>query len=171
MSMPRRTLSLAFAASGLALGFASADEHAHQQEMGYFVPGQHNALGEAVAGSEPAAVEFNRATADQTAAYDRFFTENRQRHLQEVIDLVAFPTIRADPSHKDDMDSAAAWLKNKLETIGMQNVTVHLPDYPFITSEWMGAPGQPTVIFYGHLRWCCTGLGHGRHKTDRFDVQ
>lgn len=122
-----------------------------QQEMGYFAPGQQDAMGQPTAGPKTATVKFNRASAAQAAAYDKFFKENQQRHLKDLADLVAFPTLRMDPKHHPDVQKAAEFLKAKLVAIGMKNVKVHLPGYPFITAEWMGAPGQPTAIFYGHF--------------------
>jgi len=122
-----------------------------EQEQGYFVPGQHNALGDPKQADAPAGAEFNRATDAQVAAYDSYFKDNQERHLQVLADLVAIPTLRMDPNHAADIQQAAEFLKAKLDTVGMQNITIHLPDYPFVTAEWMGAPGQPTALFYGHF--------------------
>jgi len=94
---------------------------------------------------------FNHASEVQTAAYDKFFQENQERHLGELAKLVAMPTLWMDPNHRADTQKAAEYLNGKLDAIGMQNVTIHLPDYPFVMAEWMNAPGQPTALFYGHF--------------------
>ena len=99
----------------------------------------------------PSEFTFNHASEAQTAAYDKYFQENQERHLGELAELVAMPTLWMDPNHRPDTQEAAEYLKGKLEAIGMQNVTIHLPDYPFVTAEWMNAPGQPTALFYGHF--------------------
>jgi hypothetical protein len=44
-----------------------------QQEMGYHVPGQHDALGKPKVASDTATGTINRASAAQTAAYDKYF--------------------------------------------------------------------------------------------------
>jgi acetylornithine deacetylase/succinyl-diaminopimelate desuccinylase-like protein len=145
----RTLLALVLGISAIATTRIAAA--ADQQNMGYFFPRQQDAMGQPTAGSKPATVKFNRASAAQAAAYDKFFKENQQRHLKDVADLVAFPTLRMDPKHHLDIQKAAKFLKAKLDAIGMQNVTIHPPEFPFVTAEWMGAPGQPTVIVYGHF--------------------
>jgi acetylornithine deacetylase/succinyl-diaminopimelate desuccinylase-like protein len=122
-----------------------------EQEQGYFVPGQYNAMGEPKSASDAGKKQFHRASDAQIAAYEKYFKDSQERHLKDVADLVAFPSMRMDPKHHPDVQKAAEFLKAKLDAIGMQNVKVHLPDYPFVTAEWMGAPGQPTAIFYGHF--------------------
>jgi acetylornithine deacetylase/succinyl-diaminopimelate desuccinylase-like protein len=122
-----------------------------EQDHGYFVPGQYNALGRPQDASAKVTDTFNRASDVQLAAYDKFFKENQERHLKELADLVAIPSLRMDPAHHPDVQKAAELLKARLDAVGMKNVTIHLPDYPFITAEWVGAPGQPTAIFYGHF--------------------
>ena len=97
-------------------------------------------------------IEVNHATDEQLAAYDKWFTENEERHLKEVADLVAFPTLAMNPQNADDLKKAGEFLKNKLTDIGMKQATVHPGDgYPLVTAEWTGADGQPTVLFYGHF--------------------
>ena len=101
---------------------------------------------------DPKALEINRASDEQLKAYDDFFKENHKRHIQEVIDLVAFPTLAMIPEHADDLIKAGEFLKKKMTAIGMENATVHpAGGFPLVTAEWMGAKGQPTVVFYGHF--------------------
>jgi hypothetical protein len=96
-----------------------------------------------VLGGEPAPargsgklMKVNHATDAQIAAYDKFFTENEQRHLQEVKDLVAIQTLAMDPSKAGELVKATEFLKKKLTTIGMKNATVHPADgFPLVTAE------------------------------------
>jgi len=76
--------------------------------------------------------------------------DNQERHLKELADLVAIRTLRVDPNHHPDVQKAGEVLKERLEKLGLK-VTSYFPDYPFITVEWMGSPGQPTALFYGHF--------------------
>ncbi len=92
------------------------------------------------------------ASEQQLAAYDHWFTRHEDRHLQELTDLIAIPTLAMDPAHAADLIQAAEYLKGKLTAIGMDNATVHPADgLPLVTAEWTGAEGQPTVLFYGHF--------------------
>jgi acetylornithine deacetylase/succinyl-diaminopimelate desuccinylase-like protein len=96
-------------------------------------------------------LEVNHASDAQLAAYEQWFTENEEKHLKEVADLVAFPTLAMDPNRADELVKAGEFLKKKLTDIGMENAIVHPADgLPLVTAEWMGAEGQPTVLFYGH---------------------
>ena len=74
------------------------------------------------------------------------------RHVGEVAELVRFPTVASDPANAQVMLDAGKWLTDKLTAIGMDNATVHpAGGYPVVTAEWMHAPGQPTVLLYGHF--------------------
>lgn len=93
-------------------------------------------------------LEVNNASDEQLAAYDAWFTGNEERHLQEVADLVAFPTLAMDPEKGEELVKAAEYLKKKLDAIGMKKAKVHPADgLPLVTAEWTGAKGQPTVLF------------------------
>ncbi len=48
----------------------------------------------------------------------------RQQNLQELAELVAFPSISALPQHAPDTLAAAAWLRQRLTRAGMQHVAV-----------------------------------------------
>jgi acetylornithine deacetylase/succinyl-diaminopimelate desuccinylase-like protein len=85
--------------------------------------------------------------------YDRWFEDNFDRHVQELVEFVSIPTIGAEPEHTEDMQKGAQWLADKLTRIGMENATVHrlATPHPVVTAEWLHAEGQPTVLVYGHF--------------------
>jgi acetylornithine deacetylase/succinyl-diaminopimelate desuccinylase-like protein len=102
--------------------------------------------------TESKLIEINHASDDQLSTYDKWFTENEERHLKEVSDLVAFQTLAMDPGKAGELVKAGEYLKKKLTDIGINNATVHPGDgLPMVTAEWTGAKGQPTVLFYGHF--------------------
>lgn len=75
------------------------------------------------------------------------------RWLRELGELLTFPTISAIPSHRRDIRAAAHWLKNHLAMLGLHHARV-LPDpgggHPSVYADWLLAPGQPTLLLYGH---------------------
>ena len=90
-------------------------------------------------------LDLNRPTDQQVDAYDAWFIEHEARHLQNVADLVAFPTLAMVPDNAQDLIDAGEYLVEKLTSIGMQNAKVHPADgFPLVTAEWFGAEGQPT---------------------------
>jgi acetylornithine deacetylase/succinyl-diaminopimelate desuccinylase-like protein len=99
-----------------------------------------------------ALLKVNHASEQQLEAYDSFLKENDERHLNELKELVAIPSLAMAPEHAPDVRKAAEFIKQKLDAIGMQHATIHETDgYYTLTAEWMNAPGQPTALFYGHF--------------------
>lgn len=97
-------------------------------------------------------LKINHASEEQLAAYEDFYNDNADRHLNELKELVAIQSLAMVPEHAPDLLKAAEFIKTKLDAMGMQNVTTHETDgYYSLTAEWMNAPGQPTALFYGHF--------------------
>ncbi len=96
--------------------------------------------------------KVNKASEQQTKAYDAYFNKHENKHLKQVSDLVAFPTLAMVPAHAPDLKKAGDYLVKELTAIGMKKATYHPADgFPIVTAEWMEAKNQPTVIFYGHF--------------------
>src|SRR5215471_6311691 len=76
---------------------------------------------------------------------------HRGRYLEELKEFVRFPTVSSQAKHAPDLGNCARWLARHLERIGLQNVTILLPERrPIVYGEWLRAPGRPTVLIYGH---------------------
>lgn len=80
-----------------------------------------------------------------------YFVHNRERHLTELKEYLAIPSISALPAHKEDMKQAAEWTANMLKQIGLEKAEIFIgKGHPIVYGEWMKAPGMPTVLVYGH---------------------
>lgn len=80
-----------------------------------------------------------------------FIELHRDRYLDELTQFLAIPSISALPDHREEVRRCAAWVADEIRRIGVETVTVHeTPGHPIVYAEWMGAPGAPTVLFYGH---------------------
>ena len=76
---------------------------------------------------------------------------HKSEFLNTLKEIVSIPSISTDPGHHLDMQQAAEWLANRLQALGMQNVAVMPSDgHPLVFGEWLGAPGKPVVLIYGH---------------------
>ena len=76
---------------------------------------------------------------------------SRDRYLEELNALLAIPSVSALPEHAGDMRRCADALAEHLRRIGLQNVrVVETPGHPIVYGDWLGAPGAPTVLVYGH---------------------
>ncbi len=80
-----------------------------------------------------------------------FINVNRERYLDELKALLAIPSISALPEHAEDVKRCATWCADEMRRIGLNNVRlIDTPGYPVVYGEWLGAPGAPTLLFYGH---------------------
>ncbi len=80
-----------------------------------------------------------------------YINTSRDRYIDELKQYLAIPSISALPQHADDVRRAADWSVSELTRIGMQNAKLfETPGYPVVYAEWLGAPGAPTILFYGH---------------------
>jgi acetylornithine deacetylase/succinyl-diaminopimelate desuccinylase-like protein len=75
----------------------------------------------------------------------------RDAILERLKTLLRMPSISTDPAYADAMQAARDYLLQRLRTMGMQNVQVlQGGGQPAVFGEWLGAPGRPTLIVYGH---------------------
>ncbi|MBN1967346.1 MAG: M20/M25/M40 family metallo-hydrolase, partial [Anaerolineae bacterium] len=80
-----------------------------------------------------------------------FVTANRQRFLDELIDLIKIPSVSTLSERKPDMLRAAAWLVEQLRDLGFTARQYETPGHPVVYGEWLQASdGAPTVLVYGH---------------------
>jgi acetylornithine deacetylase/succinyl-diaminopimelate desuccinylase-like protein len=80
-----------------------------------------------------------------------FLITNRDRYLAELKTWLAIPSVSALPEHAADMKRCADWTADEMRRIGLENVRlVETPGNPVVYGDWLGAPGAPTILFYGH---------------------
>ncbi len=76
---------------------------------------------------------------------------HKDHYLSQLKEFLAIPSVSSQSTHNADTRRCAEWVANEMRTIGMQNVQIfETPGHPIVYSEWLGAPGKPTVLFYGH---------------------
>ncbi len=80
-----------------------------------------------------------------------FIDSNKERYLAELKEFLAIPSVSSQKNHNPDTRRCAQWVADHMKTVGMQNVQIfETPGHPVVYSDWKGAPGKPTVLFYGH---------------------
>jgi acetylornithine deacetylase/succinyl-diaminopimelate desuccinylase-like protein len=80
-----------------------------------------------------------------------FINVNRDRYVDELKALLAIPSISALAQHKADVRRCAEWCGDEMRRIGLQNVRlIETPGHPVVYGDWLGASGEPTILFYGH---------------------
>lgn len=77
--------------------------------------------------------------------------KNIDHFIEELKDYLRIPSISALPEHKNDMHRCAQFVSEKLDQAGMTKTEIIATEgNPLVYSEWLGAPGKPTVLIYGH---------------------
>jgi acetylornithine deacetylase/succinyl-diaminopimelate desuccinylase-like protein len=71
--------------------------------------------------------------------------------LPRLVEYARIPSVSTDPAYADGMAAARALLKGRLESAGFQRVgEIEAGGHPAVVAEWMGAPGAPVYLVYGH---------------------
>jgi acetylornithine deacetylase/succinyl-diaminopimelate desuccinylase-like protein len=80
-----------------------------------------------------------------------FIHTHRDRYVDELKTWLAIPSISALPEHAGDVRRAAEWAADEMRRVGLQNVRlIDTPGNPVAYGDWLGAPGAPTILYYGH---------------------
>jgi len=80
-----------------------------------------------------------------------YATQNQQKFLGELKDLLRIPSVSTAPEHKDDVRRAADYVANGMRNAGLENVEI-IPTkgHPLIYADWLHGAGKPTVLCYAH---------------------
>jgi len=81
----------------------------------------------------------------------KFINSNKKRYLEELKDYLRIPSISTLKGSKKDVEKCSKFVADKLSKAGMTKVKIYPTEgHPLVYGEWMGAPGKPTVLIYGH---------------------
>lgn len=80
----------------------------------------------------------------------KVFERDKKRFINEWKELLAFPSISADPAHNKDCLDCADWLIDHLGKIGFEPRLLETSSKPVVFAERRGDPGNPVFLFYGH---------------------
>jgi acetylornithine deacetylase/succinyl-diaminopimelate desuccinylase-like protein len=80
-----------------------------------------------------------------------YVNSNKERFLNELLDLLKIPSISAKPEHKPDMFTTAEAVKQRLIEAGADKVEIcQTKGYPVVYGEKIIDSSKPTVVVYGH---------------------
>jgi acetylornithine deacetylase/succinyl-diaminopimelate desuccinylase-like protein len=74
----------------------------------------------------------------------------KEGYLEELKEYIRIPSISTDPQYKGDVLRAGEFLAEKMRAAGLTAERIDTDGHPLVYGEWLGAPGKPTVLFYGH---------------------
>ncbi|MEO8117605.1 MAG: M20/M25/M40 family metallo-hydrolase, partial [Bacteroidota bacterium] len=84
-------------------------------------------------------------------AWKDYQEKNKDRFLEELLELLRIPSVSARNENKKDMLACAEVVKSRLSEAGAENVKI-IPTtgHPVVYGEKMIDASKPTVLVYGH---------------------
>lgn len=77
--------------------------------------------------------------------------KNKDRFLEELLELLRIPSISAKKEHKQDLIKCAEAVKQRLLQAGADKVDIYPTEgHPVVVGEKIIDPSKPTVLVYGH---------------------
>ena len=84
-------------------------------------------------------------------AWKDYQEKNKDRFLNELLELLRIPSVSARSEHKEDMKKCAESVRQRLLDAGADTATIYPTDgHPVVYGEKITDPGKPTVLVYGH---------------------
>jgi acetylornithine deacetylase/succinyl-diaminopimelate desuccinylase-like protein len=85
------------------------------------------------------------------APIDSYIEANKDRFINELLDLLRIPSVSADPKYKADVARCAEAVKQRLIEAGLDQVEVcPTAGHPIVYGQKIVDPKKPTVLVYGH---------------------
>jgi acetylornithine deacetylase/succinyl-diaminopimelate desuccinylase-like protein len=80
-----------------------------------------------------------------------YFEQHQSEFLEGLKTFLRIPSISTLSEHKPDIRRAAEFARGELQAAGMSSAElIEGEGNPLVYAEWLGAPGKPTILFYGH---------------------
>lgn len=80
-----------------------------------------------------------------------YITSNKERFLNELLNLLKIPSVSADSNYNDEVVKCANTLAEDLKKIGLDNVEIcQTKGHPIVYGEKILDDALPTVLVYGH---------------------
>lgn len=84
-------------------------------------------------------------------AWKEYQEKNKDRFLDELLELLRIPSVSAKSEHKADMIRCAEAFKQRLLEAGADKVEIYpTAGHPIVYGEKIVDPSKPTVLVYGH---------------------
>lgn len=81
----------------------------------------------------------------------QYIEQHKQRLLDELLDLLRFPSVSADPKFKQELFKTAEFVADKLCSAGADKVEVcQTAGNPIVYGEKTFDASKPTILVYGH---------------------
>ena len=83
--------------------------------------------------------------------WNDYLQVNKERFLNELLEMLRIPSVSARSEHKQDMETCAAMVKQRLLEAGADKVEIFsTAGHPLVYGEKIIDKNKPTVLVYGH---------------------
>ena len=83
-----------------------------------------------------------------------FLKQNQSRFIGELFDYIRFPSVSAQPQHRQDLKACADWLVQRCEQIGLEARLCPTEGHPIVVAKTPRARSnshrRPHYVVYGH---------------------
>lgn len=81
----------------------------------------------------------------------QYINDNKDRFLDELVELLKIPSISADSKYKGDVLNAAEAVRKQLEEAGAENTELcETAGFPVVYGDKIIDESKPTILVYGH---------------------
>lgn len=86
------------------------------------------------------------------SAWQDYLKENKDAHLEELIEFCTIPSISSLPEYADEVRRAGEWTLKRFKKAGLENGAMYeTGGHPVVYGDWLHAEGRPTILIYGHF--------------------
>jgi acetylornithine deacetylase/succinyl-diaminopimelate desuccinylase-like protein len=79
-----------------------------------------------------------------------YIQANQKKFVNDLIELLKFPSISADSKYKNDVLKCAEYLKVRFESLGLKSKVYPTPGHPIVYAEYLNPANKRTLLVYGH---------------------
>jgi acetylornithine deacetylase/succinyl-diaminopimelate desuccinylase-like protein len=84
-------------------------------------------------------------------AWKEYLENNKEKFLNELLELLRIPSVSARSEHKDDMIKCAEAVRQRLQEAGVDHSEIFTTEgHPVVYAEKIIDRNKPTVLVYGH---------------------
>jgi acetylornithine deacetylase/succinyl-diaminopimelate desuccinylase-like protein len=84
-------------------------------------------------------------------ALTQYLESHQEQFLEDLMAVLRIPSVSTEPKHQEDVLRCARHVAEDLKKAGLTRVEiVPTAGHPVVYGEWLGAPGKPTALIYGH---------------------
>lgn len=81
----------------------------------------------------------------------QYISDNKEKFLEELLELLRIPSVSADSKFAKDVRKAAEFISEKLSKAGADKAEIiETAGHPIVYAEKIIDPAKPTILVYGH---------------------